>query len=88
MLPTGAEYNADLRLARAIPLTERVHASFMFDAFNAFNTQYTTAVNQIEYTAISGVLRPLASVGTPIAANGFPWGDNARHLEIALKIVF
>jgi len=60
----------------------------MFEAFNAFNTQYTTSVNQVAYIATSGILKPVPGVGAASGAGGSPWGDNARHLQIALRVVF
>ena len=88
VLPTGPEYDVDARISRDVPITERIRATLLFEAFNAFNTQYNTSVNQIEYTAVSGVLHPVPSVGLGNAAAGYPWGDNARHLQVGLRIVF
>jgi hypothetical protein len=87
-LPTGPQYDVDARLTRDIPVTERVKARLMFEAFNMLNTQYNTSVNTIAYLATAGVLKPVAGVGVGNGANGFPWGDNARHLQVALRIVF
>jgi hypothetical protein len=87
-LSTGPEYNVDMRLSRALPFTERIKGVLMFEAFNAFNMQYNTSVNTIAYLATSGVLHPVPGVGVGNGADGFPWGDNARHIQIALKITF
>jgi hypothetical protein len=78
----------DMRLSRALPFTERIKGVLMFEAFNAFNMQYNTSVNTIAYLATSGVLHPVPGVGVGNGADGFPWGDNARHIQIALKITF
>lgn len=88
LLSTGAQYNVDARLSRAIPVSERISATLMFEAYNAFNTQFNTGLDAIAYEANSGVLSPVAGLGRPNAAAGYPWGDNARHLQIGLKIVF
>jgi len=87
-LPTGPQYVVDARLTRNIPVTERVKVQLMFEAYNLLNTQYNTSVNTIAYLATSGVLKPVPGVGVGNGANGFPWGDNARHLQVALRIVF
>ncbi|PWU07436.1 MAG: hypothetical protein C5B51_10060 [Terriglobia bacterium] len=98
-LKTGPEYNVDARLVRTIPVTERIQVRLMFEAFNAFNTQYNTSVNTIAYTAMglppgvttgtrSGTLVPAPGVGNGIASHGYPDGTNARRAQVALRIVF
>jgi hypothetical protein len=78
----------DARLSREFPFTDRVRGRLMFEAFNAFNTQYNTSVNTVAYMATGGILRPVSGVGMGNGADGYPWGDNARHLQVALRIVF
>lgn len=87
-LSTGPEYNVDVRLTRELPFTERIKGMLMFEAFNAFNMQYNTSVNTVAFLATSGVLKPVPGVGMGGGADGYPWGDNARHLQVALKISF
>jgi hypothetical protein len=87
-LQTGPEYSVDARLSREIPFTDRVRGRLMFEGFNLFNTQYNTSVNTTAYVATGGILRPVSGVGMGNAANGFPWGDNSRHLQVALRITF
>ena len=87
-LLTGAEYNASLRLTRTIPFTERVQGLLMFEAFNAFNTQYNTGVNTIAYTATSGTIVPVAGAGEGNAAGGLPDGTNARRAQLAFRVTF
>ncbi len=87
-LSTGMEYNVDARLSREIPIIERVHAMLMLEGFNALNTQFNTSVNTLAYLATSGVLHALPGVGLGNSAAGYPWGDNARHVQIALRVVF
>ena len=87
-LLTGPQYDVDARLTRELPVTERIKGQLMFEAFNAFNTQFNTSLNQIAYVATSGVLKPVSGLGAGSGANGFPWGDNARHLQVAFRVVF
>ena len=60
----------------------------MFEAFNAFNTQFNTSVNTIAYQITGGVFHPVPGAGAGNSADGYPWGDNARHLQVALRITF
>jgi hypothetical protein len=99
-LKTGPEYNVDARLARVLPITERVKATILFEGFNVFNMQYNTGVNTIAYTSqavlppgqangtATGTLKPVPGLGAGNAAQGFPDGTNARRLQVAIRIVF
>jgi len=87
-LRTGAQYVVNARVAKVLPFTDRIKGILMFEAFNALNNQYDTSLNTIAYTATLGVLRPVAGVGTGNAADGFPYGTNARRAQVALRIVF
>ncbi len=87
-LLTGPEYDLDARLSRSVRITERVKATLMFEAFNVFNHQYNTSVNAIAYTATLGVLKPVPLLGVGNAADGFPYGSNARRAQVALRITF
>jgi hypothetical protein len=99
-LPTGPIYNVDARISKTIPITDRIRATFLFEGYNLFNMQYTTQVNTIAYTSVAelpagllsgprtGTLIPVPGVGTPIAAQGFPDGTNARRLQVGVRIVF
>jgi hypothetical protein len=78
----------NFRLSREIPITERVRARLMFEAYNILNNQYNTSLNTLAYVATGGILRPVSGVGTGNGADGYPWGDNARHLQVALRITF
>ena len=81
-------YRVDARLSRTLPINERVKGYLMFEAFNAFNTQYNTAINTSAYTASAGVLRPVAGLGVGNTSQGFPDGTNARRMQVALRFTF
>jgi hypothetical protein len=87
-LRMGREYDVDARIARSVPVTERVKAQLMFEAFNLFNTQYATGVNTIAYVATSGVLRPVSGEGMGISAGDYPYGTNARRAQFAIRVEF
>lgn len=81
-------YRVDARIVRNLPFTERVKAQLMFEAFNAFNTQYNTAINTTAYTAAAGNIRPVANVGAGTQSQGFPDGTNARRMQAAFRLTF
>ncbi len=85
---TGSEHNLDARIARAIPVTERVRALLTFDVFNALNSQWTTGLNPIAYTASAGIIRAVPGAGAGVASVSYPYGTNARSAEVALRITF
>jgi hypothetical protein len=82
------QYTVNGRLTRTLPFTERVKGLLMFEAFNALNNQYATAINTLAYTVTTGVLRPAPGLGAPIAADGYPYGSSARRLQIAFRLEF
>jgi hypothetical protein len=86
--PIDNEYHVDARLSRSIPITERIKASLMFEAFNVFNTQFNTGINTTAYTASGGVLKPVTSFGTGNASQAFPDGTNARRMQAAFRLEF
>jgi hypothetical protein len=85
---TGTTRNVDVRLSRAIPITERVRASLAFDVFNALNSQWATAVNTVAYSATSGIVKEAPGAGLPVAAVSGGYGTNARTAQASLRIVF
>ncbi|HUI55394.1 MAG TPA: carboxypeptidase regulatory-like domain-containing protein [Bryobacteraceae bacterium] len=87
-LPIGNQYNVDARITRMLPFTERLKGALMFEVYNAANRQNNTSVNTIAFTATSGVLKPVAGVGIPNAAYGYPFGTNMRRYQIALRLEF
>jgi hypothetical protein len=83
----GEEF-VNARISRSIPITEKVRASLLFEAFNVFNTTYSTSINSTAYTATNGVLKPVASFGTGNSAQAFPDGTNARRMQAGVRIEF
>jgi Carboxypeptidase regulatory-like domain len=81
-------YRVDARLSRSLPFSERVKGTIMFEAFNAFNTQYNTGVNTQAYTVSGNVLTPVNGLGVGNQSQGFPDGTNARRCQVALRVVF
>jgi hypothetical protein len=87
-LPIGNQYNVDARVTRELPFTSRLKGILMIEAYNALNHKNYTSVEPIAFTAQAGVLKPVAAVGTPNADYGYPYGTNARRIQVALKLVF
>lgn len=85
---TDRQYAIDARITRDIPITDRIKGQLMFEAYNLLNNQFSTSVNTLAYIATLGTLRPIAGAGQGNAAAGYPWGDNARHLQVAIRITF
>ncbi len=85
---TGKMYTVDARITRDIPVNERIKGQLMFEAYNLANKQFSTSVNTLAYIATSGTLHPIAGAGLGNAAGGYPWGDNARRLQVAIRITF
>jgi hypothetical protein len=83
----GEEF-VNARLARAIPINEHIRASLLFEAFNLFNTTYSTGINSTAYTVSGAVLKPVAGYGTGNAAQAFPDGTNARRMQAAIRFEF
>jgi hypothetical protein len=94
-LRIGSEYNMDARISRAFTFRDRVSLTVMFEAFNALNTQYDTAINTVAFQAIptappagavsgptTGVLHPVNGLGAGIA------GSPARTAQVAVRLTF
>jgi hypothetical protein len=47
-----------------------------------------SAINTIGYTATTGIVKPAAGVGLPIASDGYPFGSSARRCQIAFRLEF
>jgi hypothetical protein len=87
-LPVGNQYNVDARVTRELPFTARLKGILMIEAYNALNHKNYTSVEPIAFTAQAGVLKPVAGAGTPNASYGYPYGTNARRIQVAFKLVF
>jgi hypothetical protein len=87
-LPIGNQYNVDARVTRELPFTSRLKGILMIEAYNALNHKNYTSVDPVAFTAVSGVLKPVANVGTPNADYGYSYGTNARRIQVALRLVF
>ena len=96
-LNIGPLYRTDARLAKMLPISERVKVYVMFEAFNVFNhvivsgssprvtTQYTTkTVNGSSQIA----LVPTTNYGAILQTQFAPDGTTARRAQAALRIVF
>ena len=86
-------YNVDARISRSLPISERVKATLLFEAFNAFNTIHNTGVQTAAYAVTGNVLKPVLTGGVSLldtgnASQGFPDGTNARRLQAGLRFVF
>ncbi|MGB7763038.1 MAG: TonB-dependent receptor [Bryobacteraceae bacterium] len=87
-LSTGDSHPVNARLSRSLPFTDKIRGELMFEAFNALNSQFNTSVNNIAYTAQSGVLRPVPGAGVGNASWGPMDGTNARRMQVAFKLMF
>ncbi len=85
---TGNQYNWNVRFSRSLPFTERIKGTLMFEVFNLLNSQWTTGVNTLDYTATGGVLHPVAGAGTANAAGSYPYQTNGRSAQAAFRITF
>ena len=87
-LSTGNMHPVNARLTRNLPFTEKIHGELMFEAYNAFNSQFNTSVNNVAYVAQSGVLKPVTGVGDGNTSWGPMDGTNARRMQVGLRVVF
>ena len=99
-LAIGNLYKTDARLAKTVPIGEKLKMSLMFEAFNVFNHVYVAGpsarVSQ-KYTSIrqtSGPLNgqialvPNPSYGAIQATQAPPDGTTARRAQAAIRFVF
>jgi hypothetical protein len=87
-IPIDAIQRVDTRLTKIFLVRDRYQMHMNFEAFNTFNRVSNTSVNTTAYNARSGVLTPVAGVGTGTASGGFPDGTNARRAQVSLRFIF
>ncbi|HLK50206.1 MAG TPA: carboxypeptidase regulatory-like domain-containing protein [Bryobacteraceae bacterium] len=78
--------SVDVRLSRAINLTERIHWLLMAEAFNVANRYEITSVNTTQYQFSGTTLFPQASFGTRSASGTNLFG--ARQIQLGTRITF
>jgi len=87
-LNLGSQQVLNARVTKILPFTERVRGMLLFEAFNALNSQYNTSVNNVAYVATNGILHPVPNLGQGNAANGYPFGSNARWCQVGFRVEF
>jgi hypothetical protein len=99
-LNTGPRYDVDARVSRTFGFGERFKLTLLAEAFNVLNMQFNTSVNTVAFTSTatlpagflnghtSGTLKPVPLVGVGNAADGYPFGTNARRAQVAFRFVF
>ena len=94
-----ASYRVDLRIARDIPVSDRLVVEALVEGFNIFNANIWTQYNNTAYAATGTnaatttpstpvMLVPTTNFGTPNADAGFPDGTNARRFQVAIRFRF
>jgi hypothetical protein len=78
--------SVDVRLSRAINLTERIHWLLIAEAFNVANRYEITSVNQTQYQFSGITLYPQSSFGTRSASGTNLFG--ARQIQLGTRITF
>ncbi len=81
-------YRVDSRLAKRLPISDRVNVYMQFEAFNVFNTPYDTNRRSAEYQLSGTNLIRLSTYGTGSASQAFPDGTNARRAQVSLRLTF
>ncbi len=99
-LSTGPRYDVDARISRTFAFAERFKLTLLAEAYNVFNMQFNTSVRTVAFTSTatlppgllnghtSGTLKPVSLVGVGSAADGYPYGTNARRAQLAFRFVF
>ena len=78
----------DARLAKKLPLTERVTGYLQFEAFNVFNTPYDTSRRGTEYDLTGTTLKLRTDYATPSSTAASPDGSTARRAQVSLRLLF
>ena len=92
-----ARYQADIRLSKIFPITERYKVAFNLEVFNISNSWSPTSMNTSAYTITTpsggpaGPLKPVTSAtraGTGSGDSAPPDGTEARRLQISARFNF
>jgi hypothetical protein len=78
--------SVDMRLSRAINLTERIHWLLIAEAFNVANRYEITSINTTQYQFSGTTLYPQSSFGTRSASGTNLFG--ARQIQLGTRITF
>ena len=83
-------FRVDARLAKKLPINERITGYLQFEAFNVFNTPYNTSRLAAMYSlnATTLALTPIASYGAGSSTASSPDGTNARRAQVSLRVTF
>lgn len=91
-LRLGKPIRLDARVTKFFALPKEQKISLSFEAINALNHTYNTAVvtNTYQASVVSGSYRltRLASAGTGSESGGFPDGTNARRAQVSVRYTF
>ena len=83
-------YKVDARLAKKLPIGERVTLYLQFEAFNVFNTPYDTSRRSAEFglNTSNNTLSPIASYGSGSSSAASPDGTSARRAQVSIRVTF
>jgi hypothetical protein len=81
-------YKVDARLAKKVPITERVTGYLQFEAFNLFNTPYDTSRRSAEYDLSGTNLKLRTDYATPSSTAASPDGTTSRRAQVSLRVTF
>ena len=94
----NSRYKVDLRIARDIPLTERMRIELLAEGFNIFNHSNFNGFNTTIYTVAATTnttplatplqLTPNAGYLNPSADGSPPDGTNARRFQLSIRFRF
>lgn len=88
-LNLGTTVRTDARLTKAFRLFREDRLLLNFEAFNVFDYNTTTSVQQVAIFAnADGTLTPSATAGQGTASAGFPDGTNARREQVSVRFSF
>ena len=85
-----AQYRADARLTKIIPIGERYKLGITFDCFNLSNSWSPTSFTSSQaFTEAKGILTPTpASLYVPSNDGLSPDGTQARRMQVGVRFVF